>query len=88
MAKTVFLVTALCSVCFVFRVGVSIYSITQEFNGSGTSGFDVPMTVVFLYFFLPEIVGSSLMLFLLRVPDAPRQRAPIKHVQEYRRIVV
>ncbi len=84
--KTVFLVTALCSVCFVFRVVVSIYSITQEFNGSGTKGFDVPMAVVFLYFFLPEIVGSSLMLFLLRVPNAPK-RPPIQHVQDYRRIV-
>jgi hypothetical protein len=87
MAKTVFLVTALCSVCFIFRVIVSIYSITQEFNGSGTNSFDVPPAIVFLYFFLPEIVGSSLMLFLLRVPNAGPKRPPIQHVQEYRRIV-
>ena len=84
MAKTVFFVTALCTVCFAFRVIVSIYSIAQEWDGTGTNGFDVPAEVFFLYFFLPEIVGSSMMLFLLRVPKA--RRAP-SNVQEYHRIV-
>ncbi len=84
MAKTVFFVTALCTVCFAFRVIVSIYSIAQEWDGTGTNGFDVPAEVFFLYFFLPEIVGSSMMLFLLRVPKVARRAAS---VQEYHRIV-
>jgi hypothetical protein len=86
MARNIFIVTALCIVCFGFRVIVTIYSLTQEWTGDGVCGFDVPPTVFFLYFFLPEIAGSSLMLVLLRIP---RRDIPKMNVQQqnYRRIV-
>ncbi len=84
--RTVALVTALCTACFLFRVGVSIYSIAQEWNGSGTQCFDVPAAIFFLYFFLPEVLGSSLFLFLLRVPSTGA-RVNSQNVQDYRRIV-
>lgn len=68
MAKNVFVVTILCTLCFLFRVGTSVYSISLEWNGSGEQNFDVPSWVFFMYYFLPEILGTSLMLFLLRIP--------------------
>ena len=49
-------------------------------------GYDVQPAVFFLYFFLPEIVGSVLMLFLLRVPrrDAPTSTI---NIQDYKRVI-
>lgn len=85
--QTVFFVTALCTLCFAFRVIVSIYSMAREWDGSGTKGFDVPAEVFFLFFFLPEIIGSMMMLFLLRVPKVVTKRTVVSNVQEYRRIV-
>jgi hypothetical protein len=54
-------------------------SLANEWNGSGTCSFDVPKEVVFLYYFLPEIAGSTFMLYLLRIPRTKRVQANVQH---------
>ena len=84
MALNIAIVTLLVAVCFSFRIGVSIYSLTLEFSGTANA-YDVPPLVFFLYFFLPEIVGSLLMLYLLRIPRPKQQQ--LNNIQDYKRII-
>ena len=86
MARNIMIVTLLCALCFGFRVVTSVYSITREFDGAGGNAYDVPPPVFFLYFFLPEICGSLLMLVLLRIP---RKEGPPRssNIQDYKRII-
>jgi len=55
-----------CTVCFLTRSGVVLYSIQESLSMESHKDFSVSWPVVFFFFFFLETVPIILMLFLLR----------------------
>jgi len=54
-----------CTICFLTRAGIVLYSLRQATQGFNKN-FNAPWAVVFVFFFFLEVVPICLMLFLLR----------------------
>jgi len=59
------IVAALCTICFLVRAGLLLYSVVEN-PETAAERFNVPPWIMVVYYFLLEVIPTLLMLFLLR----------------------